>query len=273
MLWAKNIQEILLLNLIDRGYLIPAVNTKDTDYVQCAKKLANSIRQWHPEANICLLTDVMIDDDVFDIVKLLPHGDQARGSSWKLSNDWQVYDATPYQETIKLEADMYCASPIDHWWELLGHRNVVISQGCRDFYDNAGDSRFYRKLFDDNNLPDVYNGITYWKKSSSAEGFFKLVANIFKYWDKYKALLKYPDDIATTDVAYAMAATIIGVENVTLPKGMGPTMIHMKKHINPLVTDNWTDELVWEYTNPGLRLNTVAQWGLVHYHIKEWANE
>jgi len=262
-----------LLTLIDRGYLIPAVNTKDTDYVLCAKKLAHSIRQWHPEANICLLTDELIEDDVFNIVKVLPYGDQAQGSSWKLSNDWQVYDATPYQETIKLEADMFCASPIDHWWELLGYRNVAISQGCRDFYNNPGTSRIYRKLFDDNDLPDVYNGITYWKKSNTAEEFFGLVANIFEYWDNYKALLKYPDDIPTTDVVYAIAAKIIGIENVTLPLGMGPTMIHMKRGMIPIVTEKWTDELVWENTNPGLRLNTVAQWGLVHYHIKEWANE
>jgi hypothetical protein len=262
-----------LLNLLERGYLILAVNTKDTDYVLCAKKLARSIRQWHPEVNICLLTDIMIEADEFDIIKLLPYGDQAKESSWKLSNDWQVYEATPYQETIKLEADMWCASPIDHWWELLGYRNVAISQGCRDFYDNPGVSRVYRKLFDDNNLPDVYNGITYWKQSNTAEEFFGLVSNIFEYWDKYKALLKYPDDIPTTDVVYAIAANVIGIENATLPLGMGPTMVHMKKNMIPIITEDWTDELVWENTNPGLRLNTIAQWGLVHYHIKEWDNE
>jgi hypothetical protein len=263
----------LLLEPINRGYLILAVNTADTDYILCAKRLAQSIRQWHPESNICLLTDKIIEADEFDIIKLLPYGDQALTSNWKLSNDWQVYEATPYYETIKLEADMWCAGPIDHWWELLGYRNVSISQGCRDFYDNLGTSRFYRKIFDDNDLPDVYNGITYYKKSNTAEEFFGLVANIFEYWDKYKGLLKYPDDIPTTDVVYAVAAKIIGVENVTLPQDMGPTMVHMKKYMIPLITDNWTDELVWEKINPGLRLNTVAQWGLVHYHIKEWANE
>ena len=55
--------------------------------------------------------------------------------------------------------------------------------------------------------------------------------------------------------------------------GMGPTMVHMKKNMIPIITEDWTDELVWENTNPGLRLNTIAQWGLVHYHIKEWDNE
>ena len=257
--------------LAERGYLIPAVNTNNIDYVLCAKKLAHSIRAWHPDAKICLLTDKIIADDVFDSVQLLPFGDQAIDTKWKLSNDWQVFAGTPFRETIKLEADMWCTSPIDHWWRLFEHRDVVISQGCRDFYDQYSKCRYYRKIFDNNNLPDVYNGITYWRKSQTAKQFFDLVKNIFEQWDQYKTLLKFPDEYPTTDVVYGIAAVIIGVENVTLPLGLGPTMVHMKKHIIPTITDNWTQELVWEHIDNKLRLNTVTQWGFVHYHIKDCA--
>ena len=255
--------------LSERGYLIPAVNGGDTDYIACATKLANSIRQWHPNAEICLLTDTQIENNAFDIIRTLPFGDQATDSKWKLSNDWQVFSATPFRETIKLEADMWCASPIDHWWNLFEHRDVVISQGCRDFYDQPGQTRRYRQIFDHNHLPDVYNGITYWRRSQTAMEFFNLVRDIFEHWDSYKTLLKFPDKVATTDVVYGMAAVIMGLEHVTLPKGLGPTMVHMKQHMIPTITDNWTQELVWEYTSPGLRFNTVAQWGFVHYHIKD----
>jgi hypothetical protein len=68
-----------------------------------------------------------------------------------------------------------------------------------------------------------------------------------------------------------MAAVIIGEETVTLPTSLGPTIVHMKRYINPIQGNDWTKELVWE-DNP-LRINTVAQWGLVHYHIKEWCCE
>jgi len=68
-----------------------------------------------------------------------------------------------------------------------------------------------------------------------------------------------------------MAAVIMGEETVTLPPGLGPTIVHMKRRMIGGVTEDWTKELVWE-NNP-LRINTVAQWGLVHYHIKEWRNE
>ena len=251
--------------LSERGYLIPAVNTDTVSYTDCAEQLAMSIKQWHPEASVSIMTNDRCDWSVFDHVIELPYGDQGG-----YANDWQVFRASPYRQTIKLEADMIAASPIDHWWSMLEKRDVVISQGCRDFYDQPANSRYYRQLFDDNCLPDVYNAVTYWRVSKTAQEFFQLVKHIFEHWIDYKTLLKFPDDEPTTDVVYAVAAEIMGRETVTLPTGHGPTMVHMKQHIIPTHTADWTQELVWENTNPGLRINTVAQWGLVHYHNKQW---
>jgi hypothetical protein len=250
----------------ERGYLIPAINTDTVDYLSCAVKLARSIRQWHPDANISVLTVSRCSDPVFDHVIPLPYGDLGG-----YANDWQVFSASPYRQTIKLEADMIAASPIDHWWTLFEQRDVVVSQGARTFYNEAATSRYYRKLFDDNHLPDVYNAITYWRLSQTAKEFFDLVKVIFQNWTEYKKLLKFPDEKATTDVVYAIAAVIMGPETITLPVGLGPTIVHMKRYINPIQTDNWTKELVWE-NNP-FRINTIAQWGMVHYHVKEWTNE
>jgi hypothetical protein len=51
---------------------------------------------------------------------------------------------------------------------------------------------------------------------------------------------------------------------------MGPQIVHMKRKIIQTKTDNWTQELVWEHVDHNLRIQTVAQQGLVHYHIKDW---
>ena len=56
----------------ERGYLIPAIGNV---YLRCAEQLANSIRQWHPAANITILTEEM-----------LPYGDLGG-----YANDWQVF--------------------------------------------------------------------------------------------------------------------------------------------------------------------------------------
>ena len=251
--------------LEERGYLIPAVNTYTVDYVNCARHLARSIHRLHPAARVCLLTDTAGAEPDFDIVKTLPAGNLDG-----FANDWQVFSASPFRQTIKLEADMIAASPIDHWWTLFEHRDVVVSQGARDFYDQPATNRRYRKLFDDNNLPDVYNAITYWRLSTTAQEFFEWVRRIFENWAQYRTLLKFPDEAATIDVVYAMSAQIMGPERVTLPAGVGPQIVHMKRYINPIHTNNWPQELVWEHTDPGLRVNTVAQWGMFHYHVKNW---
>ena len=252
--------------LAERGYLIPAIDSESIDYLGCAIQLAKSIRQWHPGVDISVLTVKRCSDPVFDHVIPLPYGDLGG-----YANDWQVFHASPYRQTIKLEADMVIASPIDHWWDMLQHRDLVISTGARDFYDQPADSRFYRKAFDTNNLPDVYNAITYWRVSQTAKEFFQLVRNIFENWAEYKTLLKFPDDVPSTDLVYAMAAQITGPELVTMPFASYPQIVHMKRHMIATHTANWTQELVWE-NNP-LRFNTVAQWGAVHYHQKDWRHE
>ena len=233
----------------ERGYLIPAIGEA---YVQCAEQLANSILKKHPQAHVTILTEDQ-----------LPFGDQG---GW--ANDWQCFWASPYRQTIKLEADMIAATEIDHWWTLFELRDVVVSQGVRTYRDQPAHNRFYRRVFDQNNLPDVYNAITYWRLSSTAQEFFTLVKNIFQNWKDYKCLLKFADAEPSTDVVYAMAAQIMGPERVTLPVGLGPTMVHMKQHINELQTQDWTQELIWE--KDPFRINTIAQWGFVHYHVKEW---
>ena len=252
--------------LAERGYLIPAIDTDSVDYLSCAIQLARSIRKWHPDANISVLSVKRCSDPVFDHVIPLPYGDLGG-----YANDWQCFAASPYRQTIKLEADMIAASPIDHWWTLFERRDVVVSQGCRTFYDEPAESRYYRKIFDTNNLPDVYNAITYWRVSATATEFFRLVRQIFENWTEFRKLLKFPEDDPSTDVVYAMAAQIMGPELVTLPSGIGPTIVHMKQHVNPIQSSDWTKELVWE-NNP-FRINTVAQFGFVHYHIKGWTSE
>lgn len=247
----------------ERGYLIPAIDTETVDYLSCAIQLAESIRRWHPSANISVLTTKQCNNPVFDHVIPLPHGNLGG-----YANDWQCFYASPYRQTIKLEADMIAAGPIDHWWTLFENRDVVISQGARTFYNEPAKSRYYRKIFDQNNLPDVYNAITYWRLSNTARDFFQLVRTIFEQWADYKKLLRFPDNEPSTDLVYAMAAQIMGPESVTLPPGLGPTIVHMKQHINSTQTENWTQELIWE-ADP-IRINTVAQCGLLHYHCKDW---
>jgi hypothetical protein len=256
----------------ERGYLIVADNTQDTDYVDCALALARSIKLHTPDARICLVTSNDVNNDIFDYVVPWPYGDQAPGSNWKLKNDWQVFYASPFRQTIKIEADMIIPHSIEHWWTMLEKRDVVISTGARNYLNEYTDSRHYRKIFDVNNLPDVYNAITYWRLSQTAQDFFNLVKDIFNNWHTVKKTIKGGNtDPGTTDVVYAIASRIMGVENVTLPNTTYPSMIHMKKEINFLEDEDWTKEMVYELNKSNIRINTVEQMYPFHYQVKDFS--
>jgi len=232
------------------------------DYVKCAKALELSIKNVMPDANVTIIT-----------TNLLPYGDQAPDTFWKLQNDWQVYDASPYEYTIKLESDMYVPRSIEHWWDALKDRDVVISTSIRNFKQEVSEVKAYRRFITDNKLPDTYNGLTYFRKSELAEKFFAIVRDVFENWDEYRKSLKCNvDEIATTDWAYAIAAHILGEENTTLPQFDSMSMVHMKQFINGLPTDKWTDTFIHELYPHTFRINTIAQMYPVHYHLKEFAD-
>ena len=67
-----------------------------------------------------------------------------------------------------------------------------------------------------------------------------------------------------------MAAEIMGPDRVTMPFSTYPKIVHMKRHIAGTHTERWLDELVWEYQDCRLRIQTVPQTGAFHYHVKDW---
>lgn len=238
-----------------------AQDTDKVKYTECAEVLKESILKHMPGSTVEIVT-----------TRGLPHGDFAPESDWKLINDWQVYDSSPFEYTIKLEADMIINSNIDYWWDVLKERDVVVCSTIRDYRGYISNNHYYRQFIIDNKLPNVYNGITYFKKSEFSELFFKTVKNIFLNWEEYKKILKCnSDEIATTDWVYSLACHILGEENTTM-KFEQMSFVHMKQMINNLLVEDWTKELVYELTDP-IKIQTFPQFYPLHYHVKEFSKE
>jgi hypothetical protein len=254
-----------------QGYVIQSINTETVDYRLCARVLAKSIRSVGDNRPICLLTDKIeeCDSKLFDQIILIEPSEYG-----PYSDDWKCYEYSPYDETFKLEADMIVTRSLDSWWNSLKNRDLHIATGCRDYKQQVSQSRFYRQINDDNLLPDLYNGITYFKKSKLAKQFYKIVKQIFKNWHQVNLNLKQSSklDHGDTDTVYAIAANIIGVENCTIP-GSTIQFVHMKQRINNNIIDDWTKELVWELIGSDFRINTISQLYPVHYHVKSLALE
>lgn len=245
---------------MSRGFVIMA---QGVEYENCANLLKKNINKLMPNENVTIVT---LDD--------LPYRDQAKDTEWKLQNDWQVYEASPYEYTIKIEADFLLPRPIDHYWEILKNRDLVISTTIRNYKQDISNNRMYRKFIDDNKLPDCYNGITYFRKSELSKRFFQVVRDVFENWPEYRKILKCDlDEIATTDWAYSLASHVLGVENTTMPTFTDMSFVHMKSMINDLPVEDWTKILVYEVLPHALRINTIPQMYPFHYHIKTFKDK
>ena len=266
-------------HLEPQGFFTFAQNTSDIDYLRLAYLQALSIKGTMPGSKYAVAVDdntlALVTKEhrqVFDYVILIKN-DLSRDETWKLSNEWQVFHLTPFKETIKLESDIIFTRSISHWWHAFRLRNIVLSSGCRDYQGNLATSRAYRKLFDDNKLPDVYNGLMYFRYSQEAYDFFNIAGQIFRNWSTVKTtLIKCSDEYPTTDVVYAITAKILGVEQCTLPLDW-INFVHMKPSINQWPNQPWHELVVSELDLPMLRINNTNQYHPVHYHEKSWVTD
>ena len=254
---------------MNKGFVIIAQNTDLVNYVQCAEELAKSILRVMPDAKVSLISDNETTLDIWDNVIKLPHGDLGG-----FFNDWQVYEASPYEYTIKLEADLYIPQSIDYWWNILKHRDIVVSTTIRNVKQEISHIRTYRRFIKDNQLPDTYNAITYFKKSETAKYFFDVVRHVFENWEDIRKTLQCsPTEPASTDWVYAYACHIVGEEKTTLPQFTQMSMVHMKQFINGTGTEDWTETFLYEVLPHAFRVNTINQTYPFHYHIKSFASK
>lgn len=263
-----------------RGFLTIAQNTT-VDYLRLAYVQAMSIKIVMPDSKYAVIVDTKTSEKitdqhrkVFDHVILLSE-DHAVDQDWKLNNEWQVFALTPFKETIKLESDILFTRSVKHWWDMFRFRDVVLSLGCRDFLGTLSANRDYRKVFDDNNLPDVYNGIMYFRHSQTAADFFQTAKLIYDNWQQVSQYLlkNCRDPQPTTDLVYALTAQTIGREKTTLPTADFINFTHMKSNINDWPNKPWCKIVVNELEVPMIRINNQNQYHPLHYYEKDWISD
>ena len=246
------------------GFVIVAENSEKVDYVSCAIACAQSLRSFGQSVSIITSSD--IKESVFDEV-IKPNSSNVKNDIFNVGVDMQVYDLSPYDRTFKVEADMYFPQDISYWWDSFACDDIKVCGTIRDLHGEISYDRTYRHFIDANNLPDVYNAITYFSKNERAKLFFNTIQEIVDNWDRIKSLLQCdPDERITTDWVYSLACNILG-ERSYYPKGIGPSFVHMKQNIIKSRQEDWTKCMVLE-KNP-VRINTFPQLYPVHYVVKD----
>lgn len=262
--------------LADRGFLTFAVGK---EYLPLARLQAMSVKITQKSIkNHAVIVDELAaqdihqdDHDLFDKIIVIEH----KASGWDMSQEHQAFSLSPWRHTFKVEADIIFTADMSHWWTALVYRDMAVANRIYDFRDQLITSRQHRQLFDENLLPDVYSGLCYFRYSQTAGRFYDLVRKITADWDWFATdyLVKNDDLRPRTDEIYAIAARIIGEEQVTWPCDI-PTFVHMKEALVGLSKSAlWYTQIPSHWTNGKLFVGNYQQSLPFHYHQKGWINE
>lgn len=265
-----------------RGFFTFVQNTKDTNYLELAYVQCMSIKLTQQTSKYAIAIDAATREqlrdvhfEAFDYIIDIPD-DEAVNDTWKLANEWKAWWLTPFKETIKLDCDVLFPKSIDHWWDMLCRKEVFFTSQVMMYDGNIATDRSYRKLFDDNHLPDVYSGLFYFRFGQESLQFFECARTIFYNWDYIKShvLKNCRDPKPTTDVVYGLAASILGEEKFIIPGASYPTFVHMKPALHKWgISDKWHKKVYGDIDGTDILIGFTKQMYPVHYHEKEFVTE
>lgn len=264
-----------------KGFCILAQNNNDTDYVRQAYALACSIHKFNENQNVCLITNDTVPEEyayAFDTIVSIPWTDQAEGKDWKIENRWKVYHASPYEQTIVMDADMLVLQNIDHWWDYLETKDLYFTTDVRTYRNEPILDRYYRKVFDSNNLPDLYSAFYYFKKGDVAKEFFNLVEIVMINWEHFYGTVAPVDyqKWCSVDVSCAIASKLLGNEKIITDRFSPISFVHMKPRVQywHFIPKYWTDVLDCFLNDKyKLMIGNFSQNGLLHYVEDKFLND
>lgn len=259
------------------GFLTVACNDGAVDYLKLAYAQALCVKKTQKNNQFAVVVDGSTKKQLnekhlstFDYVIEAPEHSYGR-----YGTEAFLFELTPFKETVKLESDLLFTRSIDHWINAFRLRDIVLSTGCKNYRQEASSVRAYRKTFDDNGLPDVYNGLMYFRFTQTAKNFFDVVKSIFANWATVRNQIKNcREDEPSTDLVFALAAQIIGPESCTLPAADFINFVHMKPAINEFDYDfNFNEVFVSEFDQGMIRINNINQYHPLHYYDKNFITD
>jgi hypothetical protein len=266
-----------------KGYVVLAQNTDTIDYIRQAYALALSLKlSQRSVSNISIITDDVVPEEyksVFENIIPIPWGDAAVNSRFKVENRWKIYHASPYDQTVVLDTDMLVLDDLSSFWDTFEHYDIYYTGKVLDYRNKTVTSDYYRKAFTANQLPNLYSGLHYFKKSDFAKEFYSWVEVITNNWELFygKFVSEHYPDRASMDITAALAAKVMDVtEQVTNIQHDPVTFIHMKSRIQgwSQPADSWMQSVAVYFDDLcKLKIANYQQQGVFHYTEKDFLTD
>lgn len=263
------------------------INGEFVDYFKLAYGLALSIKATQTKisnVSVLIANDTKIPDkyrQVFDEIIRIPWSNSSETGP-KFHNEPQAYFLTPYQKTMKLEADMLLVQDLWHIWDdYFRYKDFWFTSNVYTYRNEKIFRPYnYRNDFISNNLPNVYNGMMFFRKGEFSTNFFKMAAFLIENWNKTnEQLLDHtrPSDLST-DVVYAMATKFLDISEIVIDDNFEFGFVHMKNELmgwdRKYGYEKWYDNVQCFVTDDlEIKVGHYKQIYPFHYHHKKFLTD
>jgi hypothetical protein len=235
------------------GALIFAFNNKEIDYVSLARWCAGNVRR-HLGIPVCLVTDSQ-DQDLSGFDQAICIGPVSLGIAnqryfsdyntnvvWHNTTRSDVYNLTPWERTLVLDADYVVASDqlkllLDADLDFLAHKDGYDVTGLNNFED--------LNSFGRNWMPMWWATVMMFRKSKQAELIFSTMQMVRDNWQHYRNLYGISQSTFRNDFALSIALGIVNghtLDHPSIPWNLASLTPDQK--LTQLDTDRYRVEFV-----------------------------
>ncbi|MGW8724787.1 hypothetical protein ACWGNF_01980 [Streptomyces sp. NPDC055808] len=270
-----------------RGYLTHAFNHSGSDYLRMAYCLALSLRL--TQSTVTGLSVIVPESqdfparyrDAFDHVIAIPDVRPAFvDRSWRVDNYVRMYDLSPYEESVTVDADTLFFDDVSPWWDVMAEADIVGGTAVTYREEPIAHNPLRKELYRIG-LPDLHNGFFYFRRGPVAERLFATMSGYLKDWEGTCARhFGRPDVPFSSDSALLLAIRDNGLEAVVGgPRPGTPHFVHMKACVQgwpgvPESAREWRPYVSYGFDDRlALRIDGTRIGAPFHYHVRDFITE
>lgn len=272
---------------MSRGFVTLGINT-DRDRFKYCYALALSIKAIDKDAEVCMIVDKDKFGEVgssykeaFDYITELPFGLTSHIDGFHAMNMWQIVHASPFNETIYLDADTILRNiDLDLLWEQFTNHDLAVSSIARTFRNEITDKSYKFEIEQHYNLPQNYNNMIYFDNSKDTTlEWFKMADPVLQNWrDVYSTMFKEkkPQTFDKNLLLNCVTHFLDCNNDVSIPvNNLYDIDTKSARLWNKDIPHNWTEMMNSWYTDDDKFLieNYNIPGGIIHYGDEQFITE
>ena len=214
-----------------KGVIMLAFNSSDNDYVKIAARASRLVKK-NLNLPVSLITDFDGDlgfdyDHVFHIsadLKNFRYNRDGTIREWKNFNRYQVYDLSPYDETILIDSD----------YLVLDKTLLTLLEQDFDYrlmYQMQTPKELNRDEMGPVSLPMVWATVVLFRKSERSKIFFDLIGKIQRNYNYYRLLFGIREENFRNDFAFSIANIILNGYSISPETSIPWPMLTVEENI------------------------------------------